>query len=153
MKPASGPIGTESPRPVKIGFPRRAGQGATASHGDLCFHDPSGSFEDDFLGSRDVNRAAPQREKSRETLKMSQPAQRQINLVVVDDDPSIVRIITQLIQNEKGDTVNLVSFDDPPTCHLAHDFARKSAVCNPVGSRLNHGNDSMKKRKRSCQSS
>lgn len=86
----------------------------------------------------------------RETPKMSQPAQRQINLVVVDDDPSIVRFITQLIKNEKGDAVNLVSFDDPRKAVAWIDENWCDIILSDICMPHVDGLELMRRAKRSC---
>ena len=44
---------------------------------------------------------------------MNLVAERRLNVVVVDDDPSITRLVTQIIQKAKEDTANIVSFEEP----------------------------------------
>ncbi len=44
---------------------------------------------------------------------MNRVAEHRLNVVVVDDDSSITRLVTHIIQKAKGDTVNIVSFEEP----------------------------------------
>ena len=48
---------------------------------------------------------------------------RKLNLMVVDDDPSIVRLLTQLIESKMGQNIVVYSFTDPD---LACDWLDKN---------------------------
>ncbi len=44
---------------------------------------------------------------------MSQSIQQKLQLVVIDDDPAIVRIVTRVVNQALGDIIDTVDFTDP----------------------------------------